>query len=237
MRLERRQLYQECNRIYQTKLREQKLQYWKNVCSSTNTSSSNPWNGVYRYAAGRLKNRLTLTTLKIDNYNYTTDMQTTINQMIEHFVPEDCEEGENVHHKQVRLQVAAPLKTTNDVNFTRHEIQAILEVIDPKKTPGEYALSSEILLHVFRNYPTAFTQIYNECLRRGHFPTQWKRSVILPVAKPGKEVFDTAGKSRPISLINKAGKTLEKLENNLPPVLEKPPTREPVWFPSSEKYS
>jgi ribonuclease HI len=211
LRLERRQLYEECNRIYQTKLREEKLQSWKNFCSNTNNMTSNPWNGVYRYAAGRLKNRLALTTLKIDNNNYTTDMKTTINQMIEYFVPEDSEEGENAHHKQVRLQAAAPLKTSNDVIFTRHEIQAILEGFDPKKAPGEDALSSEILLQVFRNYPTAFTQIYNECLRRGHFPTQWKRSVILPIAKPGKEGLDTAGKFRPISLINIAGKTLEKL--------------------------
>jgi hypothetical protein len=83
--------------------------------------------------------------------------------------------------------------------------------LTPKKAPEEDALSSEILLQVFRNYPTAFTQICNKCLRRGHFTTQWKRSVILPVAKPGKEGLDTVGKFRPISLINIGGKTLEKL--------------------------
>jgi hypothetical protein len=86
----------------------------------------------------------------------------------------------------------------------RQEVQAALEKFEPRKAP-EDALSSEILLHVFRSFPTVFTQIY-ECLKRGHFPKQWKRSVILPVVKPGKEGLNEAGKYRPIILINIGGK-------------------------------
>ena len=92
--------------------------------------------------------------------------------MIEHFVPEDSEDREVAHQKQVRLQASAPLQATNDVEFTRHKVQAILEKFDPRKTPGEEALSSEIVIHVFRTFPAAFTQIYKECLRQGHFPKQ-----------------------------------------------------------------
>jgi hypothetical protein len=138
-------------------------------------------------------------------------MQSTINQMIERFVPEDSEDGDEAHHKRVRQQVAAPLRTTNDEEFTRHEVQAALDKFDPCKTPGEDALSSEILLHVFRSFATIFTEIYNECLRRGHFLKQWKRSVILPIVKLGKEGLNKVGKYRPISLINIGGKILEKL--------------------------
>ena len=105
--------------------------------------------------------------------------------------------------------MSAPLRTTNDEEFTRHEVQAALEKFDPRKAPGEDALSSEILLHAFRSFPTVFTEIY-ECLR-GHFPQQWKRSVILPIVKPGKEGLNEVGKYRPISLINIGGKILENL--------------------------
>ena len=83
-------------------------------------------------------------------------METTINHIIEHFVPED---RELVHQKQVRLQTSAPLQTSNDLEFTRHEVQAILKKFDPRKAPGEDTLSSEILMHVFRTFTTAFTQI------------------------------------------------------------------------------
>ena len=56
-----------------------------------------------------------------------------------------------------------------------------------------------------------FTEIYSECLRKGHFPKQWKRSVILPIVKPGKDELNEVGKFRPVSLINIGGKILEKL--------------------------
>jgi len=173
-RLERREQYKESNRTYQMRLREEKLHSWKDFCSNTNSESSNPWNGAYKYAAGRQRNKLILTTLNTGNNNYTTDMETTINQIIEHFFPEDSEDREVAHNKQVRFQASAPLQTTNDVEFTRHEVEAIKEKFDPRKATGEDALSSEILMNVFRIFPTSFTPIYKECLRRGQFPKQWK---------------------------------------------------------------
>jgi len=134
LRQERGQLYLECNRLYQTKLREDKLKSWKDFCSST--ESSNPWNAVYRYAAGKLRSMLIPKTLKSSNNIYTTDIQSTINQMMDHFVPEDSDE---IHHKRARQQVMEPFYTTNDDAFTRQEIQQYWEgltlVKHPAKTP------------------------------------------------------------------------------------------------------
>lgn len=79
-----------------------------------------------------------------------------------------------------------PLNTIKDVPFTQQEIHDILHKFDPRKAPGEDALNSEILLKTFRIFPDTFTAIY-ECLRRGHFPKQWKISVLIPMIKPGKE--------------------------------------------------
>ena len=78
---ERRLLYLECSRLYQAKLREEKLKSWKDFCSST--ESSNPWNAVYRYAAGKLRSKPTLSTLKANNNTYTSDSQSTTNQLMD----------------------------------------------------------------------------------------------------------------------------------------------------------
>jgi hypothetical protein len=86
----------------------------------------------------------------------------------------------------------------------------MLYKFDPRKAPGKDALNSEILMHTFRIFPNTFTEIY-ECLRRGHFPKQWKRSVLIPIIKPGKEELNEAQKYCPISLLNTGGKVLEKL--------------------------
>ena len=83
--------------------------------------------------------------------------------------------------------------------------------MDSWKAPGEDALTSEILLQVSRFFPTFFTEVYNECLHRGHFPQQWKISIIHPVVKPGEEGLSQVRKYHPISLINRGGKLLEKL--------------------------
>jgi hypothetical protein len=95
--------------------------------------------------------------------------------MMDHFVPEDREDGKEELHKRVRRQAEDPVHTPNYVEFTRQEVQSALEGVDTRKAPGEDALTSDILQHVFMSFPIAFTEICKECLRRGHFPTQWKR--------------------------------------------------------------
>jgi hypothetical protein len=53
--------------------------------------------------------------------------------------------------------------------------------------------------------------MYNGCLRRVVFPKRWKTVKLIPIVKPGKENSDKVSKFRPISLLDKGGKVLEKL--------------------------
>ena len=207
-RLERRLKYQEENRNYQAKIREEKLKSWKIFCSQ---AGSNPWNAVYRLAAGKLRNKSTLTTLQTPDGMYTTDITSTITHMIEHFTPEDKESSDTLNHKQARLRITEPMNTPDDKDFTLVEIESVLKKFNSTKAPGEDGLSSEIMLRVLKLFPKFFTEVYNECLRKGCFPKQWKRSTIIPVIKPGKEDSSEVTKYRPISLLNVGGKLLEKL--------------------------
>ena len=50
--------------------------------------------------------------------------------------------------------------------------------------------------------------------KKGLFPKIWKRSIIIPIIKPGQEESEKATKYRPISLLNVSGKVLEKLMIN-----------------------
>jgi hypothetical protein len=61
---------------------------------------------------------------------------------------------------------------------------------------------------------TQLHTIYNECLIRGTFPKKWKKVKIVPITKPGQENSMEVTKFRPISLINGAGKVMEKLLTN-----------------------
>jgi hypothetical protein len=78
-----------------------------------------------------------------------------------------------------------------------------------RKAPGEEGITGEILNLAFQ---TKFiTALYNGCLRKGIFPTRWKRAILIPIIKPGKENSNEVSKYRPISLLNIGGKVLEKV--------------------------
>jgi hypothetical protein len=122
------------------------MQSWKDFCS--NTDSSNPWNGVYRYAAGKIRSKLILTTLKTGNNSYTTDMQSTINQMLEHFVPEDSEDGDEAYHKRARQSGGSPCarpmtKNLQDTKYRQHWINSTpLEHQKKMPRPARYSCTS-----------------------------------------------------------------------------------------------
>jgi hypothetical protein len=87
LRQERRLQYQEGNRTYQAKLCEAKLKSRRDFCSRT--QSSNPWISLYRYAAGKTRGMLTLSTLQDNNNTYTADIPSALNKMMDYFIPED----------------------------------------------------------------------------------------------------------------------------------------------------
>ena len=209
LRQERKLRYQEGKRQYQAKLQEEKLKSWKEFCS--HTANSNPWSAVYKLASGKLQNKTTLSTLKTQNGTYTTDIVSTMKHMMEHFIQEDSDSSDSVHHQYIRQLTANPLDTPDDENFTKEEILTVLEKFNPDKAPGEDGLNRDILLKIFKRFPTFFTELYNQCLRKGYFPKLWKRSIVLPIVKPGKEGSMEVTKYRPISLLNVGGKVLEKL--------------------------
>ena len=171
LRLERKLQYQEGNRTYQNNLQQAKLESWKLFCSQTN--ENNPWNVAYKIAAGKLHNKTHLTTLQISVEEYTTDTSNAINHMLEHFVPEDLVTDDSEHHKAIRKHMTEPIDTEDDVQFTLEEVITVLRRFDSKKFPVEDCLNSDILFRTFKFFPKFFTQIYNECLRRGYFPKQW----------------------------------------------------------------
>jgi hypothetical protein len=53
------------------------------------TSSTNPWNKVYKLAVGKRKSNTQITTLRKPNGILTADIRETVKHMLEYFTPED----------------------------------------------------------------------------------------------------------------------------------------------------
>ena len=90
-------------------------------------------------------------------------------------------------HKQIRELINEPIDTDDDKPFSQEEIASVIKTFNLKKVLGEDGLTSEIILHVFRSFPSFLTEVYNKCLKEGCFPKQWKKSSIVPILKQGKE--------------------------------------------------
>ena len=76
---------------------------------------------------------LNLTTLKDNNNTYTANISSTLNEMMDYFIPEDFESSDGAHDKRTRQLITVPMHTTDDIPFTTLEIKAALEKFDPGK--------------------------------------------------------------------------------------------------------
>jgi hypothetical protein len=194
---------------YEATIRRKKLRFWKAYCNLT--TSSNPWNKVYKIAAGKARTNKHLTTLRKPDVSLTQDLTETLHLILEHFTPDDKEEEDNEYHKIARLRARELVDTTDDKCFTVEETRSLITSMDNKKAPGTDGITVEEYKSVFEIFPEYVTAMYNSCLNRGIFPKRWKTAKMIPIVKPGKEVSDEPSKFHPINLLNVGGKVLEKL--------------------------
>jgi hypothetical protein len=184
LRQERKEKYFNGRHEYEGKMQAAKLKSWKTFC--TINDGANPWNIVYKIAAGKIRTPTRLTTLEKKDGTYTTDTRSTILHMLDHFVLDDREDSDTELHRKIRKEIQEPPDTADDKAFTKEEILANLKKFNSKKAPGEDGLTSDILTRAFQVFPSFFTQMYNTCPKKGCFPKKWKHSIIIPITKPAK---------------------------------------------------
>jgi hypothetical protein len=131
--------------------------------------------------------------------------------MMDLLILEDSTQDDTIQHNNTRRLAAQPIDTANDREFTQDKVRQTIESFNPRKVPGPDGITREILTLIFQSIPRMITAMYNECLKWGHFPKQWKIAKIILITKPDKKDSYDPSKYRPISLLNLEGKVLEKL--------------------------
>jgi len=209
LRQEKKEEYYRAKYLYQKLIGKSKMESWKSAVNLVNIE--NPWNHIYKSITNKLKTPVILTTIQDRSGELTGDMKTSLNAIMDSFIPTDSDSGDTEAQKELRESCSTPPNTEDDCLFTPAEIKAAIIRFKPNKSPGEDGISSEILMKVFQMFPQFFTSVYNACLKNSYFPNEWKKAIVIPIAKPGKEDSTLPSKFRPISLLNVAGKLLEKL--------------------------
>jgi hypothetical protein len=85
----------QAKRKYEAALRNAKIQSWKQYYNATKTT--NLWNIVYKVATCKIKSSSILSTLQRPDGTVTSDMEETINFLLDYFTLADEEEADNYH--------------------------------------------------------------------------------------------------------------------------------------------
>ena len=158
LREQRRSQYLDGKAMYAATIKKEKIISWNEYCNMT--SSINPWNEVYKLAAGKRKNNTKITTLRKRNGILTADIRDTLKHMLEYFTPEDKETDDTDYYNLVRTQAQDPADIANDKDFTLQKIRNTVESVGNKNPPGEDGITGEIYESAFETFPgyiTAYT--------------------------------------------------------------------------------
>lgn len=100
--------------------------------------------------------------------------------------------------------------TSNPQTVTVQEVSNVIKNLKNGKSPGHDNITNKMIKNF--GYPaiTLLTHIFNYCLKFHYFPLQWKKAIVVPIKKPGKDGRLSTG-YRPISLLCGFSKVFEKL--------------------------
>jgi hypothetical protein len=78
------------------------------------TSATNPWNEIYRIAAGRRKQAALTSTLRQKDGTLTTDLHGTLLYMLQNLTPEGNQADDTGLHKQTRAITQEVIDTADE---------------------------------------------------------------------------------------------------------------------------
>ena len=120
LRVDRRNRYLEEKRKYQAAIRKEKLNSWKQYC--TTTPSDNPWNAVYKLASRKTRITAAPTTLQRPDGSKTANTLETLEHIAEQLIPEDDLHDETDYHKNIRRLTEQPNNIINDREIGRAHV-------------------------------------------------------------------------------------------------------------------
>ncbi|GFX43695.1 uncharacterized protein TNCV_4109751 [Trichonephila clavipes] len=141
----------------------------------------------------------------------TNSFEETINEVLFHSFPDDCENEDDDCHKEIRSDALIYTSVTDDPPFTIHEINAVINKLKLKTAPGPDSIPNEVVKKLHEMYPDLFLTVFNSCLRLKTFPRCWKNAKIILIPKVNDVRVPKLDNLRCISLLSTLGKCFERL--------------------------
>lgn len=95
--------------------------------------------------------------------------------------------------------------------FEWNKLNCAVKRMRLKKAPGLDGLTSEMFRRVWCAIPEYVKDMYDDCLRYGYFPREWKVGKVITLLKSPEKVKTDVRSYRPICLLSVLRKVLERL--------------------------
>ena len=119
------------------------------------------------------------------------------------------------HHRQVDISILDEIgnkKVMAQALFSKGEFKIAISSYNNLSTPGPDKLLWSHLKSVLKHDEclSNIIKIANACIDLGYWPNYFKRSLTVIIPKPNKPSYNSPKSFRPIVLLNKLGKLIEK---------------------------
>jgi len=189
--------YRQSRKQLTAAIRSAQRSCWEEICDAV---ESDPWGLPYR-----------IVTKKIATHPPGLEAKGREAQIANHLFPASpLVNWEEIPINPECRQVGASAQA-DAMFFTAEELSVAAERLPSGKACGPDGIPNEVLRLVAHHKPQSLLDVYNACLRQAHFPAVWKRARLVLLHKgPGKPIEDPSS-FRPLSMLNTAGKLLERL--------------------------
>ena len=201
----------------QTRKRSQR-ECWENYVSSISpsTNSKTVWNKIKKIS-GTYNNRQPIA-LGL-NGNILASLKDIANEMGASFASVSSANNYTEPFLSYRNQIQKKkidFRTTSNYEYnsdlTLNELQYALSKTN-NSSAGPDGIPYAMIKHLSDESLIVLLTLYNRIWRDNVFPSSWRRAIVIPIIKPGKDPSNPSN-YRPIALTNCLCKLLEKIVNN-----------------------
>lgn len=194
-------------------IKEHKNNEWRKVLAKLTTSDGSIWKVLKS-----MKNpQNTIAPLKTAQNQMHFDAKEKANLLASNFaaISRNSPNFTPQQHKietRVTSFIELAKSNTSSLFITAKELNKIIKNLPPKKAPGPDGIQNIVIKNFPRKTKAHLLAILNAMFRLKHFPSAWKKAVVIPIQKANTSKFDP-NSYRPISLLNALAKIAEKAIN------------------------
>ena len=124
--------------------------------------------------------KISSSTINFQDGTTTSSELKTTTALLQKFLPDDFPAIDEKQYKRIRnlLQRGETTNSQPEPEFTKHEVDVVINQINENKSPGPDGIDGTIAKRLHEILPTFWESLFNKCLLLGCFPAEWKQAKL-----------------------------------------------------------